>query len=338
MTNMVFRSKFEKVVTDANREALMSAFQQFCKFTPDNAIKQLWRMGYTSKAYNTALENGAEAIEALKPYITETLSVLGLNDEQFPLESMDLLRNELRFQYEQKVPNFLEAKMDDAACETAYEMLKNQTDSIIANVVYNHCIERIYITGVERVLFLLNSDEEKNSFGGIRSLHFSKVESNYLKPFHKQIHELLKAMYDHKVQTEVARGTQNPFEKLAGMFEEEVSEEYQDEEPLVTETETVATPVTEEVDAPTKILAEEVVTVSEDVSESNAEEERSQEKAYMPLTPEVIFAQKYLFQAFVNSDMNALVEIGRLGLDLNEVMAKKEKISDLIAVIEAFDK
>ena len=73
------------------------------------------------------------------------------------------------------------------------------------------------------------------------------------------------------------------------------------------------------------------------VEEGSKEEKADIEpvKKFKALTPEELLVNKAVFEAYVyGSDMNILVEIAKCGFDLNEVIAKAEKIHNFLNAVE----
>lgn len=291
-----FRSKFEKIVTDENRSIITAAFQKFCSFTSDSARDFLWRLSYDTDDASIAL------------------SELDLTPEIISYEKISCLRNELRYQYEKLVrPNFLDVEIHEE-CQEAYTALVNHTDVIVANIVFEHCKSRQY-TDVEymsRLLFLLKSDKENNHFGGIRSLHFSLEAAAYLKQFHIQIHDLMKAMYDH-YQAQCGPSPKNcPFEGLDALVEDagmDLPFEFKD---------------------PSEKKVSSVIQEEQPVQVSSG---------FKPLTSDEVLAHKDVFASFLEgNDMNMLLGIAQFGFDLNMVMAKKRAIANLLEAIKMKEK
>ena len=290
-----FRSKFENLITDENRPVITEAFNTFFKLLPKDACDFLWHLTY-------------------KPSLT--LEKIGLSLNIIPLENIFLLRNELRFQYKEKDPTFLNVDLAEE-CQEAYQELAKHSDVITAAVVYNHCEKHIY-SDVIRTLSLLSNSKENNFFGGLRSLSFSIDESNYLKPFRMEIHNLLKAMYEnYQKLCGSSSFTNTPFKGLAEIIEENGKDlpfTFADETPSEATAQTCA----QVEDAPSP----------EEPAQSNPQHRR--------IYAENIFMYRDTFKPFVmNEDWNMLLEIGKLGFDLNEVMAKKEKICIFLEAVTA---
>lgn len=270
-----FRTKFKKLLKDENRTEIVSAFNRFCDLNSVEAQDVLWRMTYSQ---DTALE------EVYK---------LGLNSAIIPSEDFLLFRNELRYQYESFIQDFLQYDYlkDNEETHNAFEQLKKCSDSIVASIVYDHCDTVWDNHFFERTLFLLKSEHENHYFGGIRSLGFNMEEAKYLKEFHIEIHNLLASM----------------------------SEFFENDNPLYVEEE------------------EKVIegVVSEEKIEILEEKPAETLKKFKPVTPENLLIYKDVFDAFTHgNDMNILGDIANLGFDLNEVMAKAEKIKNFIIAAE----
>ena len=119
-----------------------------------------------------------------------------------PFSLVMALRNELRYQRKQKNPSFMELYITES-CKEAFKALSNATaDPIVTVVAVNHCYEVCQSSAddsIERILFLLDNDKESLFFGGIRSLWFGRKEALVLKPYAKQLHDLLYAIYQEKL-------------------------------------------------------------------------------------------------------------------------------------------
>lgn len=179
-----YRSKFEKLLTDANRQAIDRGFKKFIFMNPHDATMLLWEMTY----------KGVDSS-------SEVLGKLGIQiGEDFPSANLLQLRNELRYQYERRYEDFMSDENLPAECQAAFFILYGRTDIITTTVVYEHCQRLRTEDEVSRTLFLLKDEKENCYNGGIRSLGFSQAETNYLKPYHEQIFELFKACCDYLQQ------------------------------------------------------------------------------------------------------------------------------------------
>ena len=133
-----------------------------------------------------------------------------------------------------------------------------------------------------------------------------------------EIHNLLKAMYD--CQQDASKNT--PLDKLGSMVKEAGIElpfnVYE-----IPEATPVKAPADTTVQAPNKAQAKQPVEA---------------DSGFKPLTPEGILENKDVFASFVeSSDMNILLQIGKLGFDLNKVIAKKDAIIKLFEAAKALN-
>lgn len=294
--NFMFRTKFEKLLNQENRRNITAVFEKFCRFDPRTAHDFLWRLTYDLDIAYSALEE------------------IGVESGNFLFERIPVLRNELRFQYEKINHEFFTVAVYED-CKESFENLEDHTDPIVAKVVYEHCMKWCSIkeSCMDRILYLLKSDKENNYFGGIRSLGFNMDEANYLKEFHLYIYHILRDLYEHSEQ-----------ERKRLLEEQEEQEkhylpyymEYRDED---------------ETSRPQQ----------EEQENEEQEEQEDEELDYMNsefelLTPEIILKHKEIFKAFVSSnDRNILVEIAKLGLDLNQVIDKEQEIKEFLGAIDA---
>lgn len=287
-----FRTKFD-IVTDENRSEINFVFREFFKETPEDAYDVLWELTYGSER---ALKEAKE---------------LGI-----PNEKIQLFRNELRYQYEQRneLPTpWLFGKVSDA-----FEELKKKSDEIVAYIVHQKIVEALYIEDFDRTLFLLSNAEENNYFGGFRSLRFSKEEATYLKPFHAEIGKLAKAMYEEKAGAkELVEETQTETELKV--------EEAETSETVMAEPEAKADSE-EKLSETVEFVVEEAF---EEIKEPHEEEEA--EYPYKPLTVYDILLNEEMFAEFVyDNDLNALAKIATLGVDLNEVFERRSEILTIL--------
>ena len=302
ITNMhlplVFRSKFENLITDENRPVITKAFFEFFKLLPKDACDILWHLTYEPDHSSFSLEK------------------IGLSLNIIPLENISSLRNELRFHYVDRDPTFLNMDLAEE-CQEAYQELVNHSDVITAVVVYNHCQSHI-CSDVNRILFLLSSSKDSNFFGGLRSLSFSIDEANYLKPLHMEIHNLLKVMYENYQKLCGSSSFSNtPFTGLAKMIEANGND----------------LPFTFGDDTPPETPVQTTVQVGDDTP---SEEPAPTIPQFRRIYAESIIMYRDTFIPFVmDEDWNLLLEIGKLGFDLNEVMAKKEKICIFLEAVQA---
>ena len=313
-TTYTFRSKFEKLLTEKNRKPIEAAFNIFCSYNPDTALFYLWRLTYD-------VAN-----------IPEILDQLGLNMGIISPENVSAFRNELRVQYSNSQPDFLDTKIPGEAAKSAFSALYNVTDSIVANVVCKHClthVKREEVKDILRTIELLGSDDSQSYWEGIYRLHFNAKQTNYLKPYKRHIYNLLKAMYEYEQET---YGASKPFAKLGELIEAsgftvpEVSEEPAKEEEATEESAFDAKAEIKEVLAEVQNGNTEVVCLDTDAF-------------FWPVTPWAIFTNEAVFTAFIEKgDRDTLSQLKKLGYDLNEVMAKEELIKNFLEAIKAFRK
>lgn len=281
-TNFDFRTKFRKLLTEENYSVITSTFETFCNLTAERAYSVLWNMTYSPQ----------------KGF--EELSSLGLNPDSISEKDILSFRNELRFQYQILNPHFLKRPVP-VECQEAFQNLVNITDPIVSNIIYTNCyLSFDYPTqNFDRILYLLNSENENNYFGGIRSLGFNIEEADYLKPFHIEIHNLLAELIKYKKKN-INTALLDFYVPDTEMKKEE--DVHQEEDYIVTQ------PV---------------------------EKEEEFYREFKPVTAENILVHKETFKAFVEEeDLNLLMVIGTVGFDLNEVMAKREQIRIFIEAAE----
>lgn len=304
--NIIFRKKFEKLLTEENRPAIIGLFDKFCSLKPDEAIEELWDLSLSV--------GSGEYMKDLKEFGVAQEDIL-------------LVRNESRYQYELRNPGFCE--IHHPAAQDEINGLVNHAGPIEAFVVFEKCISKLHgsdVATLERTLFLLESEKENLYYGGIRDLGFGKEEADFLKPHHQQIAELFKVLTEEKRQ-KVSKNT--PLAGLAAKLDEAGIK-------LPKEAMVQKLPG-EEADEELPFTFGPEETAVEVVQESQPEEKvvhETQAKA-SNLTAEAILTYKVAFACFVGGNMNALATLSNLGFDLNEVMAMKEEIKALLEAANA---
>lgn len=319
--NTTFRSKFEKeFVTDENRPVIEAAFKKFCSLDPNttDALYILWDLTYDPKVSSA------------------TLQKLGLNAEIIPPEKVSKLRSVLQYKYGQLHAGYFTSDVSEE-CKAAFEALSKNADSIVAAVVNNHCFYRMYLDDLDRTLGLLENPLENKFFGGLRMLGFTWKEAVYLKPFHIEIYNLLKAMCVHRQNDNSAMNT--PFVKLGDFIEGDWSElpfTFREETQVAVEPETlVEAPVEAPADTTVQAPVEAPI---EAPNGAQAEQPAETNSGFKALTPDAILEHKDVFTTFMkSSDMNLLPQIGKLGFDLNKVISKKEAISKVLEASAKMD-
>lgn len=306
--NINFRSKFSKhILSDIEREVLVSAFKKFVNFEKDAAINMLWQLTITPKS--------------------EVLLEIGLAPETISPEMDSVLRTELRYQYDVHHSNFLAVELPEV-CREAFSLFENHTNKVIAYVVYTHCTSFLFLdeSSITRALFLLNSDKENQYFGGLRSLNFNIEEAEFLKIYHQEVHALLKALYEFRKSQGAYTTSNTPFANL-----DEMIQKTGNDLPFTLCTE-------EQPNSAEKMLVDEVHDRSlpkEIPTESPVQEPLPEIAVFNAITAENILAHKDVFSAFaINRDMSCLVELSKLGFDLNEVVAKEMEITNFIQAAE----
>lgn len=249
-----------------------------------------------------------------------------------PFSLVMALRNELRYQRKQKNPSFMELYITES-CKEAFKALSNATaDPIVTVVAVNHCYEVCQSSAddsIERILFLLDNDKESLFFGGIRSLWFGRKEALVLKPYAKQLHDLLYAIYQEKlansanfVNTPLAGKLQawrdaHP-DSLTASYNEDVTEKEsmlsaEIQEPIADIPESTKTPNEKETEG-------DNIKTFKNITASNIVEDADKLADIL----QVINQNTELFKAFI-ATYNKIVDIGY----------KPEEVLDKAAAIQA---
>ena len=206
----------------------------------------------------------------------------------------------------------------------------------------------------ERILILLETEEEKNQFGAVKEMGFGYFETSYLKPYYKEIADLFKALMEEKKQETVA---DKPLAGLADMLRDKginLPEMQADVKSAVEDPgkanicksveQADEVPMPEE-QQPAEESGKENVCVNDKQTykgpmpeeaphETSVQNAKSQLPDFKNLTVHEIVEHIEVFTSFANGDMNALLELGKLGYDLNQVTAKQGVIWDLLRGIE----
>ena len=309
-----FRKKFEKYLTDEKRGVIEASFQVFCDLNPGTARFLLWKMPIDA-------DSAAKAVE-----------MLGISLDVIPFEDIMVYRNELRYQYEQLSPDFLQVFLPDS-CKAAYQEVVNHTDTIVANMVYEKLEPKLHMEEVyvSKIMELLESDVEKRFCGGLHEAGFSWREVAYLKNYHLQVHALLKALHEDKQKRDISCKNM-PFADLAEKIQEAGKTIPKEVPKKQEEKVSVASYKTEDDKTEGLPLADEPETAEECEPSTESEEATAE---YQKLTAEAVLKHLVPFACFVGGDMNSLLKLGNLGFNLNEVDAKKAAIRDLITAANA---
>lgn len=199
-----FRAKFQKQLVSIPEnigKKISSVTEKFVFSDDDSAcLDTLWLMTVDPvgvKVFGLSVDPKTipESYEKTEKEVSESNAII-------PFSLVMALRNELRYQRKQKNPSFMELYIPES-CKEAFKALSNATaDPIVTVVAVNHCYEVCQSSAddsIERILFLLDNDRESLFFGGIRSLWFGRKEAMVLKPYAKQLHDLLSAIYQEKL-------------------------------------------------------------------------------------------------------------------------------------------
>jgi len=315
---ITFRSKFQKLIKcDVEHEVFQGAFRKFLDFDEDTAFDMLWRM---------------ESIPG-----TQIFEKIGLYDGLSP-ELVSTLKSELRHQYETLRSKLTAEPLTGCSEEVqkAYNVLKGRTNSIVATVVYQHCISALYLgeNEVSRILYLLDCKIDQKFYGGLKALQFECWEAEYLKPHHYLVYDLMKAIFDEFV-SQPTEMEDTPFASLANTAHFVEQPEF--ERPFVFNE---AFENQEAQKEPTDKV--EVETAHQDIpdfkAETYADHANAQEykQTFTPITPENVLIHKDAFSAFViQHDFACLSIISNLGYDLNQILAKEKAILNFIKAAEA---
>lgn len=334
VSEIKFRNKFTSVITDNNRSSILKAFQKFLRRAPDSAVPFLWKLTCCDRTEN---------FEGL-------LETLGLEATTVAMESRSLLCSELRYQYSLVHPDFLDVTAPED-CLPALQALKDKVSDSIAVYMVTQKIREFLLVGTpaffEQTMNLLDAEEEAKYFGGIRSLKFGYPAAIFLKPFHTEIANLFRALWEHKKSKE--EDSKNlPFKDLDARVKKAgivLAEEatIPATEATVNEASTLkaAAPQTHTIEPQANSKASTVEVTPKSTQEtmapasaSVASEERSE---FTALTADLILAHRSLFeQLLVGRDKNVWYQIGMLGLDLNTVFEKTQSIQTLLTATAAF--
>lgn len=330
---MEIRSKSAEIFKSDNR---LAALKCFLWLKPETAAWILWRMSVAKSVADKAEaieeeEKWQETISRAHAMKAKSLQKLGLVEGDISFEELIPFRNELRYQYQQNHSDFMKLEAGEA-----FKALQDKAGVIEACTVYDHCILKLHgeTEEVDRIVFLLESEKENNQFGGVRELDFKKDEATYLKPYFKEIADLFKALVEEKRQNEAE---DKPLAGLADKLREagKVLPEIQaDVKPAIADT--VSEDICEKADVVynSNLCESRDVTTKGPVPEEPAHEtdiQNAKENYFKRLTVHEVLDHKKLFVAFIEGDMNMLLEFGKLRYDLNEILANKQAISDLLS-------
>lgn len=330
-----FRAKFQKQLVSIPEnicKKISSVTAKFVFSDDDSAcLDTLWLMTVepvtSVKVFGLSIDPNTipESYGNTEKEVSESNAII-------PFSLVMALRNELRYQRKQKNPSFMELYITES-CKEAFKALSNATaDPIVTVVAVNHCYEVCQSSAddsIERILFLLDNDKESLFFGGIRSLWFGRKEALVLKPYAKQLHDLLYAIYQEKlansanfVNTPLAGKLQawrdaHP-DSLTASYNEDVTEKEsmlsaEIQEPIADIPESTKTPNEEETEG-------DNIKTFKNITASNIVEDADKLADIL----QVINENKELFNDFIVT-YNKIVDIGY----------KPEEVLDKAAAIQA---
>lgn len=330
-----FRAKFQKQLVSIPEnicKKISSVTAKFVFSDDDSAcLDTLWLMTVepvtSVKVFGLSIDPNTipESYGNTEKEVSESNAII-------PFSLVMALRNELRYQRKQKNPSFMELYITES-CKEAFKALSNATaDPIVTVVAVNHCYEVCQSSAddsIERILFLLDNDRESLFFGGIRSLWFGRKEAMVLKPYAKQLHDLLYAIYQEKlansanfVNTPLAGKLQawrdaHP-DSLTASYNEDVTEK---ESMLSAEIQEPITDIPESTKTPNEKETEgDNIKTFKNITASNIVEDADKLADIL----QVINQNTELFKAFI-ATYNKIVDIGY----------KPEEVLDKASAIQA---
>lgn len=286
-----FRTKFLQSIEGQDITKVEKAFREFIQLNQSSAQDYLWRLTYETD------ENACK-----------TLDELGMADL-----SVDRikLRNELRYQYGS---NLLKKPSTDSFSE-----MEKKSDTITAFVVWKHCKRKAGVMGpgeIQRALYLLSAEEEKQYFGGIRTLGFNVSEADYLKQFHTEIGEMFQYVWNEGSQ---------PFGNQLGEALKEFTLDKSPEEPA----EQDKTQTASEKTAAKQVTAE---------PKPQKQEEESSSRFFYYFSGEDVLTNREAFENFTDKgDKDSIKRLRELGYDLNEVFGKEQEIREFIDALRKLE-
>lgn len=306
-----FRTKFTKIFQeypDGIMQKVTGIFRDFIAEPSNSKCHEfLWLMTYDpSKALKSV---GLVFDSPSTP--NSPLNASATNDIAISENDVMLLRNELRYQRMLIHKDFLTINVLDN-CQKAYQTLEKAAGQIISINVYNNCLEYCrYMNeeSISRLLYLLSSKNEKNYFGGIRSLRFGKKAANILKPYVKEILNLYEALWE---QEKIKRKSTTRLEQIVHLFEsnfDEMSPSNKDND-----------------NAEVSINEKTSLSDNEDKACPSTEEVHVKE-----ISPQNIIDDNQIFKNFIKACYN----LQKAGYDCTMVLGKIDAISEFF---EAFKK
>ena len=303
-----FRTKFTKIFQEYPDCIMQKVTGFFRDFIADpsnsNCHEFLWLMTYDP---SKALESVGLVFDSPSTP-NSPLNASATNDIAISEKDVMLLRNELRYQRMLIHKDFLKITVLDS-CQKEYQTLEKAAGQIISIKVYNNCLEYCHYMNEEsisRLLYLLSSKDEKNYFGGIRSLRFGKKAANILKPYVKEILNLYEALWE---QEKTIRFSTPNVEDIERWFESDFDEMF--------------SPNNEETGEVTEKTS---LAANEDMACPSTEEVHVKE-----ISPQNIIDDNQIFKNFIK----ACHDLQKAGYDCTMVLGKIDAISEFF---EAFKK
>lgn len=313
-------SKFAENISEPITEIFYETYKHLENRRPENIKKILWKMSYNPEKhlpdYGLIPEN-AMTEESL---ISNENSNSSSSNKLVPINSaqIKLFVNELLSNFKKTYPDLLKITLPES-CKHSFKNLLNAVDGneLIAYVVYERCLYHLYNSSneIERTLALLVSNDEKVQFGGIRSISFNRDESNFLKPYHFEIHNLLKDMFKESMETKT-----KIYNSLKTSYECIISRV----EPSVIQKPKTIVKSKRNIDN-----IENLESVSTNRTKTDTEKAVPVFKA---VTPESVLTNLSLFKSI---DFEVLSEFHKLGFNINEIVEKKDSIITLLKAYEA---
>jgi len=183
--------RLKAILSDEAQFTVVSeAFKRFCRYSDpsscNDAINALIAYALGNKYKQTTLEN------------------LGI--AELPEEALQIIFPELRKYFERKKGSFipeLRKEVEDALCtlrnkaQSSFEKKDNVAISIWIYKKLCYFKEHNCQSEIDRVKYLLHSEEERFFFGGLQQIFMNKDTANQLKPLAGCIANLLDAMTEH---------------------------------------------------------------------------------------------------------------------------------------------
>lgn len=298
-TTIQYRNKFENWLskTGVKRSIIAEAFAIAMEMSENPFFWLLWKLSFDADCKENALSS-------LELTTDEFRTEEGL--WLIPNELVRPLRNELRYQYQQKHKDFLAGYYSN---EELYNAMDN--DIILTAGICRKLYKYVKSTDGNhekrsRVIFLISSTKQSFIFGALKELGFTDAEARVFYPKADVIASVFKEMVITEVEHETLYAslgkpmTTKPFAELGEMINTSTlhSVHVEDEEPQ-----------------------------EEEVSSEDNEEE----PAYRQLNAQVVLANIELFKQF----FEIADKLDNVGIDPFDALEKEAEIETLISSLEA---